>query len=182
MLGLRILAVVVALMVLVGACEETPQAEATTDQDAPSPGTATAQSTAMPAPDANAVWAYIAETQPYTQWQPWPGKPDMYPGQSPHGAYLKLYVNPAAMQALQAGNTTMPDRAILVKENYAADQSTLVAITPMYKIDGYNPSAGDWFWAKYGPEGQVMTAGKVDSCIECHQKAEGDDWLFTKLQ
>lgn len=130
MLGLRILVIAAALMVLVGACEETPQAEATADQNAPSPATSPAQATAMPAPDANAVWEYITETRPYTQWKPWPGKPDMYPGQSPHGAYLKLYVNPVAMEALQAGNTTMPDRAILVKENYADDQSTLVAVTP----------------------------------------------------
>jgi hypothetical protein len=21
----------------------------------------------------------------------------------------------------------------------------------VYKVKGYNPDAGDWFWAKYGP-------------------------------
>ena len=24
-----------------------------------------------------------------------------------------------------------------------------MAITPMYKSSGYNPDAGDWFWAEY---------------------------------
>jgi len=25
--------------------------------------------------------------------------------------------------------------------------------TVMYKVEGYNPDAGDWFWVKYSPQG-----------------------------
>jgi hypothetical protein len=46
----------------------------------------------------------------------------------------------------------------------------------MYKVKDYNPDAGDWFWAKYGPTGEVMAAGKIDSCINCHRK--GKDYRF----
>jgi hypothetical protein len=53
-----------------------------------------------------------------------------------------------------------------------------MAITPMYLEKGYNPDAGDWFWAKYGPEGEVMSSGKVEGCIGCHRTR--DNWLFTE--
>jgi LPXTG-motif cell wall-anchored protein len=38
----------------------------------------------------------------------------------------------------------------------------------MYKVEGYNPEGGDWFWAKYQPDGSVDAAGKVASCAGCH--------------
>ena len=130
-------------------------------------------------PEAQGVWKYITDTNPYTQWRFFPGYEGIYPGQSPHGAYLKLYVNDPAYRAAK-NKTAMPDGAILVKENYGKDKQTLKAVTPMYKVDGYNPPADDWFWAKYGPKGKVMAAGKVNSCIQCHRSAKGDDYLFTE--
>jgi hypothetical protein len=133
----------------------------------------------MPPPEARAFWTYITETNPYTQWSFWPGKEGMYPGTSPHGAFLKLYANDIAIEAAKAGQP-MPDGAIIVKENYGPDKQELMAITPMYKMQGYNPDAGDWFWAKYGPDGSVDTAGKVDSCINCHTTA--DDFRFTRAK
>jgi len=30
----------------------------------------------------------------------------------------------------------------------------------MYKVAGYNPGAGDWFWAKYSPQGKADKFGK----------------------
>ena len=79
----------------------------------------------------------------------------------------------------------LPVGSIIVKENYAADRS-LKAITVMYKSKGFNPAAGDWFWAKYNPDGTVamsaadaMTlSGRVKACIDCHHSADGDDFAF----
>lgn len=136
----------------------------------------------LPSPKAEAVWTYISKTNPYTEWDYWPGKEGIYPGQSPHGAYLKLYANPVAIEAARAGKTEMPDGALIVKENYAKDRETLAAVTPMYKVKGYNPNAGDWFWAKYGPDGKVMAAGKVDSCINCHAAKKQNDYIFTEAK
>ena len=133
----------------------------------------------MPPTEAQPFWKYITETKPYTQWSFWPGKEGMYPGTSPHGAFLKLYANDIAIEAAKAGQP-MPDGAIIVKENYGPDKEKLMAITPMYKVEGYNPDGEDWFWAKYGPDGSVDTAGKVDSCINCHKNAS--DYLFTKVE
>lgn len=68
----------------------------------------------------------------------------------------------------------------IVKENYKPDRKTLDSVTLMYKYYGYNPEGGDWFWGKYGPDGKVIKAGKVDSCIQCHQAATFKDYLFTE--
>jgi hypothetical protein len=95
-----------------------------------------------------------------------------------------MYLNRRA-----AGNPgELPDGSIIIKENYAADGETLAAITIMYRSKGYNPESGDWYWAKYNPDGSVATkpteqapirlAGKPNGCIECHGGADGDDFTF----
>lgn len=133
------------------------------------------------APGTNAAdfWTYITKTSPYTKWKLWPGHEAMHPGQSPHGAFLMVYVNKPALEAIEKKMTAMPDGAIIVKENYAEDKKTLVALTPMYKVKGYNPEAGDWYWTEYGPKGNEMASGKVDACIECHAKQKDKDYIFT---
>jgi hypothetical protein len=141
-----------------------------------------ASMTDMPAADADAFWDYITDRNPYTEWKFYPGHEGMYPGQSPHGAFLKLYVNQAAYDAVQAGQKTMPPGAILVKENYAENKKTLAAVTPMYKVAGYNPEAGDWFWAKYGADGKIAAAGKPDGCINCHRSVKNNDWIFSEAK
>lgn len=136
---------------------------------------------AMPAADGKALWTYMTETHSYTDWEFWPGHDGMYPGKSPHGKFLKLYANDAAIQAAKAGKP-MPDGAILVKENYAEDKKTLMAVTPMYKVAGFNPDAGDWFWAKYGADGDIQAAGTPKGCINCHRVKQNQDWIFTPAE
>ena len=63
-----------------------------------------------------------------------------------------------------------------------------MAVTVMYRSTGYNTAAGDWYWVKYLPNGQVDTmetpkgrmrlAGKVGGCIDCHSGADGGDYAF----
>lgn len=132
----------------------------------------------MPKPEADPFWNYISQENPYVAWKQWPGKEGMYEGESPHGSFLKIFVNDKAYNAIKKGKA-MPDGAIIVKENYGDDKEELLAITPMYKYKDYNPEAGNWFWAKYSEKADVMAAGKVESCIECHMKAEGSDFIFS---
>jgi len=136
----------------------------------------------QPKPEADAFWCYITEKNPYEGWGYWPGHVGMYPGQSPHGKYLELFANSVALKAAREGKTEMPEGSILVKLNYGKDKETLKAITPMYKAQGYNPEAGDWFWAKYGPDGKAMASGKVEGCINCHRAKKANDWIFTKAK
>lgn len=136
----------------------------------------------IPPPDGEQFWTYISKTNPYTEWTHWPGYEDIYPGKSPHGAYLKIYVNDTAFQAIQNKTLPMPTGSIIVKENYGDDKETLMAVTPMYKVADFNPESGNWFWGKYGADGSVQAAGKVQGCIDCHRKAKDKDWLFTEMK
>ena len=76
-----------------------------------------------------------------------------------------------AAEALTSQAGTMPDGAIIVKENYMADEN-LAAVTVMYKVKDYNPDEGDWYYSKHLPDGvldQTPTGmsmqGKVPGCI-----------------
>ena len=56
----------------------------------------------------------------------------------------------------------------------------LESLSLMYKIKGYNPDAGDWFWVKYSPnDGYVLASGKVDACITCHASKKDNDYIHT---
>jgi hypothetical protein len=142
---------------------------------------ATVRAADMPGADAAALWEYVTKTDPYTGWEFWPGKEGMYKGTHPHGAHLKLYANKIAMEAAKAGKE-MPAGAIVLKENYGKDAATLMAVTPMYKIAGYNPKAADWFWAKYKADGSIQKAGKVEGCIKCHTEVKDQNWIFNKVK
>ncbi|MFP4623090.1 MAG: cytochrome P460 family protein, partial [Gemmatimonadota bacterium] len=75
----------------------------------------------------------------------------------------------------------LPSGSIIVKDNFEPD-STMASVTVMYKVEGYAPDAGDWFWAKYGPEGEVQASGHAQACLECHSEAAADhDYLMTAM-
>jgi len=131
----------------------------------------------LPGPNAAELYRYITTLNPYARWQLWPGKGKIYKGTEPHGSLLTTYVNDTAYRS--AGEkTAMTDGAIIVKENYTAEKK-LAALTVMHKIKGYNPEAGDWFWAKYTPEGKVEASGRVKVCIDCHTAKKDNDFIYT---
>jgi len=101
----------------------------------------------------------------------------LYKGQSPHGAFLTSYINDVGYNSLK--KKEFDYGTIIVKENYTPSEK-LAAITVMYKIKGYNPEGGDWYWAKYSPKGEVQAQGKVKGCISCHSDVKDYDWSFLK--
>jgi len=132
----------------------------------------------MPKADGKAVIDYITITNPYTAWALWPGKGQLYKGQHPHGAFLTTYVDPTALEAITNKAGKLPVGAMVVKENYSPDKK-LAAITVMYRVEGFNPDNGDWFWLKFTPDGTIEKEGKVAGCINCHKGVSGNDWFFT---
>jgi len=92
---------------------------------------------------------------------------------------LRTFVNNIAYDAIRTKAASYPEGAIIVKENYSPDGQKLDAITGMKKIKDYDPEHGDWFWAKYGPDGKVLAAGKLAGCTACHADAEEQDWVFS---
>lgn len=137
---------------------------------------------AMPQASGSALWAYLQGVDYRTNWRLWPGKGEKYPGTEPHGMLLTTYVNDVGYDAITNAAGAMAANTIVVKENYMPD-GTLAAITTMYKVEGYNPEAGDWHWVKFLPDGRVdmdgMAQGKVEMCIGCHGGRADNDYLFT---
>ena len=126
------------------------------------------------------LWRALQQSMYAVNWHYVPGRPPgFYQGSEPHGAMLRTFVNNIAYDAIRAKAASYPEGAIIAKENYSADGQKLGAITVMKKIKGYDPEHGDWFWAKYGPDGKVLAAGKVAGCIACHTGAEEQDWVFS---
>ena len=132
---------------------------------------------------------------PYTDWAFQPGVPEgFYSGLEPHGMVLRVYANDVAVADVEAGNGSHSEGAIIVKENHmpgdvdvsSMEQQTplpdfggnLASITYMVKIPGYNPDAGDWFWAKQQPDGTIDAAGKPEGCIGCHGQVSDNDYIF----
>lgn len=132
---------------------------------------------------AEQLWMDI---QGWDAWMPL-GPGGVVPSAAPHSDFARMFLNDVA-----AGDPAYPDGSILLKENLADDMgNTLDAVTVMWKIDGYEPSAADWFWAKYLPDGTLDTnpdgvplAGRVGlggemGCIPCHSGADGGDYVFS---
>jgi hypothetical protein len=137
---------------------------------------------------ADKLWEKM-QTQNYrNNWKMWPGKGSFYPGTEPHGTLLTTYMNEPAYNAIANKMEQMPYGSIITKENYTENRS-LSDITVMQKIEGFNPDANDWFWARYSPGGEIIIqekygrtvklAGKVDGCIDCHSKQISNDYIFT---
>lgn len=110
---------------------------------------------------------------------------------------LKLYINRTA-----AGDVAgLKIGSVIVQENYRSDKS-LKSISVMYRTTGFNPSANDWYWIEYNPDGTVVEdvsqneeeaasvnslfatnnsnklKGKASNCISCHGQAGGSDYAF----
>lgn len=127
--------------------------------------------------DAAKLHDFITKQSPYTSWELWPGTARFYPGGSPHGALLTTYVNDIAAASIRSQGG-MANGSIIIKENYMPDK-TLAALTVMYRISGYNPAGGDWFWVDYTPAGAAEVSGQVLMCIGCHSFVMENEWMFT---
>ena len=128
----------------------------------------------MPGADGKALWKYISKEYPYTGWSFWDDHQGLLEGDAPHAPQHKVFVNKTGTAA---GKAAAEFGTIVVKENIGNDNK-LKALTVMYKVEGFNPKAGDWFWAKYNPKGKVAKSGKVKGCIGCHTSVEDNDYIF----
>jgi hypothetical protein len=136
------------------------------------------EKSSMPMANAGDLRHHIVSHMPYKkEFSLWPGKGEKYEGTEPHGSLLTTYVNDRALKAIKK-KSGMENNAIIVKENYAPNKD-LVAVTVMYKIKGFNPEGGDWFWAKYGPKFEILAEGKVKGCLTCHGTVKENDYIFT---
>lgn len=173
------LIITVGASMLLGACARSESGETASEEPAVMAGAAQPDTTGA------AMWAYLQEVGYQSTWQLWPDKGELYTGQEPHGMLLTTYLNDVAIGALTAQAGSMPDGAIVVKENYMPD-STLAAVTVMYKRSGYNPEHNDWFFTKHLPSGELdrmpngmAMEGRLMGCQNCHLAVSANDYIFT---
>ena len=130
----------------------------------------------MPHPNPDKIWTFITQSSSYDTWEFWGDHEGLQSGSAPHGPYHKVYVNERGLGSLEA---PVQYGTLIVKENYGDSLGkNLKAVTLMYKVKGYNPEAGDWYWVKYSPEGVVQKQGKPQGCIDCHASREDSDYIM----
>lgn len=120
---------------------------------------------------ADELWSAVSGYDGWAQPPEWPGVQPSVDGT--HGPYVQVWWNTLAEGS---ANSAAADGSILVKEAYdddagATDRGTL---SVMYKVEGYDPDNGDWFWAQYDSAGTNTLKGSVSGCYGCH--GTGDDY------
>jgi hypothetical protein len=114
-----------------------------------------------------------------------PGKEGLRKGESPHGPFVRAYANGPVL----ADPKALPSGSIIVLEDYSEDRKSRTGINIMYRVKGYDPRNGDWYWMKYLPngvlartppgEGNAPIAGRAMGCIDCHRRAGAGDFVFS---
>lgn len=154
--------------------------------DAPTSGPVAAQG---PGSTGAELLDYILQQNPYTTWKSWTADRwndygGYLVGGSPHGATIRIFVNEVALEAVEAADFdgVLPYGSIIVKENYMGtpdEPGELAALTVMYKVEGFNPEGGDWFWLKTPGDGSAIDAeGAVEGCISCHAQEGNADYML----
>lgn len=105
-----------------------------------------------------------------------------YEGSNPHGTVLVTLEGEVSVDGERG--------EVIVKRNYGGAPATietvsdnpteyLMATTVMFRL------SGEWFWAKYMPDGSYDTApngtplvGQPTGCVSCHNNAAGNDMVF----
>ena len=99
----------------------------------------------------------------------------------PHAErYCHVYVNDIGKATLQSGNGRYPRGSVIVKQKYRDHQCTHTELfTLMRKVgNGYDQEHGDWEYAVVdGAAERVLSRGKIDSCIACHEDYQATDYV-----
>ncbi|MCB2228333.1 MAG: cytochrome P460 family protein [Desulfarculaceae bacterium] len=127
-----------------------------------------------PPPEAKALWLHITKASPYTTWGSWSDYQGVQRARSPHGPLNRVFVNQAG---LDSSKPPVAHGTIEVKTVESA-AGKLKGLVVMYKAKGYNPKAGDWFWARYASDGEVLASGKLNHCIRCHSVLADNDYIM----
>ncbi len=123
------------------------------------------------------LWERMTQETDFRRYDYWPEHDGLRLGQSPHGAFHRIFVNDALLSSIPVGDGRAPAGTIIVKDNYDIDERP-GNLTVMAKVPGYDPENGDWFWAVYSQDGEVIAEGSLMGCITCHAGAASNDFVI----
>lgn len=132
----------------------------------------------LPSASADDVIAYLEKVDYRENWHLWPGLGELYAASEPHGNLITTYLNDMAHGALNEKAGSMPDGAIIVKENYSSE-GVFEANTVMYKRSGFDPEHNDWFWLKVLEDGTIEEEGRAEGCQSCHGQVKVNDYVWS---
>ncbi len=129
----------------------------------------------------NTFWQHLVKKDAgYNTWTGLPQEKVDDTVENPHGTVSKTFANKIAADDPKK----LPVGSILVREDYDELRKRL-SISVMYRVKDYDKEHADWYWLKYQTNGSIVrgadqkaVAGKVASCIACHGKATGQDFVF----
>ena len=128
---------------------------------------------------AEKLWQRVTVEESYSRYAFWPGHEGIRRAQFPHGSFHRIYINRVLYDTLPSERELLPAGSVVVKEQFNGDKKKQ-SISVMAKIEGYNPQAGDWFWASYGLDGRPRVAGRVAGCIACHAGLKDNDYIMVR--
>lgn len=127
-------------------------------------------------------WRYLVKKDAaYNTWKVLDHEPPKDEIENPHGTVSRTYANEVAAKDPE----NLPAGSILVREDYD-DKRKRQSISVLYRVKDYDKEHGNWYYLRFTETGAIIKgkdnkplAGKVTSCIECHAKAGGKDFVFS---
>ncbi|MEN9579428.1 MAG: Cytochrome [Pseudomonadota bacterium] len=95
----------------------------------------------------------------------------------PHNGVKNVYACHLSLAEVQANRRPLPEGTVIVKESTRSDADFAWLIATARK------SNGQWTWNEYSrnfsdePFVHILAGEQV--CIDCHQKVESADWIYT---
>jgi hypothetical protein len=103
------------------------------------------------------------------------------PPSSPHdGHWIDVYVTQPGRGPILSGKGVYPEGTMILKKKLidAAGTRTDLYTGMLKREKGYNPQSGDWeFFVLNGKASSIEAAGKLRSCIECHEAYSDTDFV-----
>ena len=127
-------------------------------------------------------WRYLVKKDAaYNTWKALEHEPPKDEVENPHSIVSRTYANDVATK----DSVNLPLGSILVREDYD-DKLKRQSVSVLYRVKDYDKEHGNWYYLRFTETGTVMKgqdskplAGKVASCIACHAKAGGKDFVFS---
>jgi hypothetical protein len=91
---------------------------------------------------------------------------------------VHFYANESAVLAIKSDSTNYPAGSILIKEKLGPKEEVTSIAGMIKRTPGYNANHGDWEYFYFEKSGK-LSAGKIESCIRCHQAAKSSDRVFS---
>lgn len=106
-----------------------------------------------------------------------------------------ILANPIAYNALNKGKLPLPEGSKIVKIGWdvekmelfpaALEANKVQRVEYMYKDSkNFDQNGDNWGYARFVKKGNGYESwgGKTEECVACHSVAQGNDYLFTKMQ